>query len=502
MAKRIDKWEQQHRRNVERYQRMIDDIYNEAVREAASLTPLLGNFSPDKPFSFSDYPITRQRIKKLLDGLKNSVEVAIVNGVNSEWTLANNKNNELCRRVFGDNVGRLTERQYKRYYSNNDKAREAFIARKTAGLDLSDRVWNYTDQFKTEIEMGLDLGLRDGLSADEMSRQLRQYLKYPDKLFRRVRDEHGILHLSKRAKAFHPGAGVYRSSYKNARRLAATETNIAYRTADYTRYQQLDFVVGIEVHLSGNHTLNGKPFEDICDDLAGKYPKDFKFTGWHPLCRCYVTSVLKTQEETAEDSRRILAGEEPTTDSVNEVKDVPEGFKAWIEDNAERIERAKSLPYFLKDNGRMEGGKYVLNTFGGTTAQREVKNPLPEHVKARRKEIQGIAYETLCQQQITVPALPAPVEISKRAVKEWLNQPFADMEAKNEALLELPQLLQDAVYRGCGADKHDPIMNAHLFEINIGNVKSWIIIREVYKQGFKLHSLTDNSEILKIIKKK
>ena len=353
MAGRLDKWEAQHRRNVERYAKMIDDIYNEAVREAASLSiPLSGIFSPDKPFSFADYPLTRNRVNNLLESLKNGVETAIVNGVRSEWTLAGNKNNELCNLVFGDNVGRLTEEQYRRYYSNNDKARDAFIARKRAGLDLSDWVWNYTNQFKDEIEMGLDLGLRDGLSADEMSRTLRQYLKYPDKLFRRVRDEHGQLHLSKNAAAFHPGQGVYRSSYKNARRLTATETNIAYRTADYVRHQQLDFVVGIEVHLSGNHTLNGKPFEDICDELEGKYPKDFKFTGWHPLCRCYTTTILKTEEEMAEDDRRIMAGEEPmpSEESENYVPDVPEKFGKWIDDNTERIERAKSLPYFMRDN--------------------------------------------------------------------------------------------------------------------------------------------------------
>ena len=67
----------------------------------------------------------------------------------------------------------------------------------------------------------------------------------------------------------------------NARRLAVTETNLAYRTADYDRYQLFDFVVGIEIHLSGNHTCKGVKgdFFDICDELQGKYPKDFKFTG-------------------------------------------------------------------------------------------------------------------------------------------------------------------------------------------------------------------------------
>ena len=256
----------------------------------------------------------------------------------------------MCRKVFGDNVDKLPKETYNKYFSTNPKALEAFIDRKTAGLNLSDRVWKYTDQFKEEIEMGLDVGIRDGLSSDKMSRQLRTYLKYPDKLFRRVRDEHGYLRLSNSAAAFHPGQGVYRSSYKNARRLAATESNIAYRTSDYLRWQDLDFVVGIEIHLSNNHTLNGKPFKDICDHLKGRYPKTFKWTGWHPLCRCYATTVQKTDEEFMEDNRRILRGEEPLTDSKNMVKEFPDNFNEWVKENQERIESAKSLPYFVRDN--------------------------------------------------------------------------------------------------------------------------------------------------------
>ena len=105
----------------------------------------------------------------------------------------------------------------------------------------------------------------------------------------RVRDKHGNLRLSKAAKAYHPGRGVYRSSYRNALRLTATENNMAYRTADHLRWQQQPFVVGIEIKLSNNHTCKGVigRFVDICDDRAGVYPKDFKFVGWHPHCRCY-----------------------------------------------------------------------------------------------------------------------------------------------------------------------------------------------------------------------
>lgn len=282
--------------------------------------------------------------------MKSNIEAVILNGIKTEWTLANNKNSELANRVFGDNVGKLTQEQYRHYYSTNGAAMEAFQKRKIGGLNLSDRVWRYTAQFKEEIEMGLDIGIRSGRSADELSRDLRQYLKQPDKLFRRVRDEHGQLQLSKRAKAYHPGRGVYRSSYKNARRLAATETNIAYRTSDHLRWQQMDFVVGIEIRLSGNHTLNGKPFHDICDVLAGRYPKDFKFTGWHPHCRCFATSILKTQEEIDRDTQHILNGEPTDGESVNRVRDVPQAFNDWVADNKERAKGWSSMPYFIRDN--------------------------------------------------------------------------------------------------------------------------------------------------------
>ena len=115
--------------------------------------------------------------------------------------------------------------------------------------------------------------------------------------------------------------------------------------------------MGIEVHLSNNHTCLGAdgkahPFYDICDELKGKYPKDFKFTGWHPHCRCIATTILKTREEMEADDEAILRGEQPSDPdaSENAVTELPGNFTKWVEDNQERIDRAKSLPYFLMDN--------------------------------------------------------------------------------------------------------------------------------------------------------
>ena len=359
--KKQNKYDLRHKRNIKVYELQIDNIYRDAIREAVSISGTVGQIKPDTLFSFDDYPITRKRIENLMSGLKSRMQAVVLNGINAEWTLANNKNSELANRVFGKNAGKLTQAQYRRYYSTNEEAREAFAQRKTGGLNLSQKVWRYTEQFKEEIEMGLDIGIRSGRSADEMSRDLRQYLKQPDKLFRHVRDEHGQLQLSKRAAAYHPGQGVYRSSYKNARRLAATETNIAYRTSDHLRWQQMDFVVGIEIHLSNNHTLNGKPFHDICDELQGRYPKDFVFKGWHPYCRCFATSILKTPEEIAKDTQKILNGEAVDDESMNRVNDVPQAFKEWVQNNEDRFEHASSIPYFLEDNAQYAKSDLLLD---------------------------------------------------------------------------------------------------------------------------------------------
>lgn len=352
-----DKWEKRHRASMVRYQKKVAALYDAASRELSKLGIGLDTELKDREvFSFDKYPQVKSKADALIKSLHDNITLTITNGIEMQWALANGKNDALVGKVLGDVTKTLPAALKRRYYNNNHTALEAFLARKENGLTLSDRVWRYANQFKDEIELGLDVGIREGLSAARMTKDVKQYLQHPDKLFRRVRDAHNNLVPSKAMRAFHPGQGVYRSSYKNALRLTVTETNMAYRNADHERYQQLDFIVGIRVVLSNNH-----PVPDICDELSapagskntsgrGCYPKDFVFIGWHPFCRCHVESILKTMKEIAADTKRIINGKEPATSSVNEVKDVPKEFKDWLVDNKDRIESAKALPYFIKDN--------------------------------------------------------------------------------------------------------------------------------------------------------
>lgn len=341
------------------YQKKVDALFDAVTRDVAALGWQAAKSLGKKPFSFDDYPTAKKKFDDILATFKKNLLMVVVNGVNSEWELANEKNDKLADLLFSSRATRLTAEEKRRFYKNNEDALEAFRERKTNGLNLSDKVWRYTNQYKTEIENALDCGIRDGVAAARLAPTLKQYLQYPDKLFRRVRNQHGVLHLSKAAAAFHPSTGVYRSSYKNALRLTRTETNMAYRTADYTRYQQLDFVIGIEIHLSNNHTCLGKdgkphPFFDICDELAGKYPKDFKFVGWHPQCRCFVTSILMNDDE-VDAMRAARRAGKPIPKSKNEVKDVPDAFKRYLTEHKDAIDRAANKPYWCLDNYKYTG---------------------------------------------------------------------------------------------------------------------------------------------------
>jgi hypothetical protein len=227
-----------------------------------------------------------------------------------------------------------------------DNVYREIASRKINGLTLSERVWNLSLKGNKEsIELYLKAGFQEGKPANEIARELKKYLNDSERLFRRVRDEKGNLFLSRNAQSYHPGQGVYRSSFQNARRLTATEINSAYRKTDHDRWHNNPGVVGFEVKLSGNHSV-----KDMCNDLVGHYPKSFLFSGWHSLCRCRATPVLLTDHEHERYIDSILNDEPFNIKSKNTVEGVPEGFSSWIEKNTERIQTMKRAPFFVQDN--------------------------------------------------------------------------------------------------------------------------------------------------------
>lgn len=338
-----------HYKTTTEYTRAVNALFDKATSDIAEVAHR-ENYDPDKPFDFDDYPKAKAQLQKVVKGLASNMQAVIETGSRRQWLFACHKNDEFIASII--DTTKLTKGRLQKMQDRNLDALQSFQARKVGGMSLADRVWKYTEQYKAQIELGLDVGLGEGRSAQQLSRDLRQNLQDPNRLFRRVRDKRGNLQLSKAAKAFHPGQGVYRSSYKNAMRLTRSEINMAYREADHLRWQQLDFVVGFEVHRS-NHEPKCKCV--LCERLVGKYPKWFKFKGWHPQCLCYATAILMDEEDfdkqELSDLKSALKGAEYRKLSAkNEVTELPDGFKDWVAENEAKQANWASTPYFIKDN--------------------------------------------------------------------------------------------------------------------------------------------------------
>lgn len=264
----FEKWNEIHQNQTEKdvktYLRLFDELLKMIVLYTSLETLKKGLFS------FGAYPVLNRKINTLFEQF--------------------HKKSLSKMDFFIDKHYRLSQGKFAGVFSQvkKDKNRLDELLRRDKKRLLSDRVWKLNAQFRQEIEMALDVAIADGVSASQLATHLKQYLKNPDALFRRYRDKNGVLQLSKNALAYKPGKGVYRSAYKNAERLARTEINIAYRSADIERWQSLDFIAGYEIKRSRN--LSACP---ICDMMAGVYPKSFVWVGNHPNCRCYMVPIFK-----------------------------------------------------------------------------------------------------------------------------------------------------------------------------------------------------------------
>lgn len=347
----LDKdFEKKHTKHIANVVKSIAGITDEEIN---NLAKELSKYDIRKPESFrwSHNKNLENRMTAIISRYGTRVKTSIVEAVVQSWGLSNQKNDLLVNQYLRNvAIAKETEASY---FSQNTDALNAFINR-TVGAPghanagskgiahLSKRVWNLENTMKEQIETYIGQGIATGKSADKVSQDVRKMLKYPDKRFRRVNKD-GKLVLSKPAKEFKPGAGVYRSSYKNAKRLAQTEINMAYRTADFQRRQQLPFVVGIRVVLSDSHEAL-MPQGDMCDDLKGLYPKTFIFSGWHPNCLCFTEAVLTEKKDFIQ---YLNTGKFPKRYYID---DIPKAAKQWVREKKPIIQNYKSTPYFLKDN--------------------------------------------------------------------------------------------------------------------------------------------------------
>ncbi|MCL1932759.1 MAG: hypothetical protein FWF53_02955 [Candidatus Azobacteroides sp.] len=356
----MDKNEKRLNGETDKLIKQLEQLIYTTYLSAMNISQVRNSIAEDKTFWFDRNHGAKRQINKLTDAFNKKASAVFLNGIERSWKLGEDGYTDKIHLALS---GKALQRKYfdkmraEAAQEHRNQGSQAAIKRYSEGINLSERVWNLSKNFKSEIETIVQNGMKEGKSAEQLSKELRKYLNEPDKLFRRVRNkETGELELSEAAKKYKPGRGVYRSAYKNAMRLAGTEIHAAYCRAEWEKFQSDPQVTGIRISLSNNHTcINPKtgrpePFYDICDELAGEYPKSFLWTGWHPQCRCVLLPVLVDGTEFRKLLDAEIKGEIYTPKQITKP---PNAFNDWLRINGERITKANdnnTLPYWLKDN--------------------------------------------------------------------------------------------------------------------------------------------------------
>lgn len=332
-------YDKQHIQKIAAQQAVIANIFNQFI---LSVSPYLHKWSDAGK---NNVWIRNQRIESAVDRELLNLESMLYANISAfqkdGWERAERKNDDFISQfIKGMSISSATKDGM---FAHSLSAFEALKNDIDAnGFKLSDRVWNITQQTKSQLEFYLDSGVVAGRNSNGISSDIRQILQNPQKRFRRIRNEKGELVLSQPMKNYHPGQGVYRSAYKNALRTSATTTNIAYRSADYERWSKQDFILGIEIHRSAN---NRGPCK-ICDAMVGKYPKTFKFTGFHPFCICFATPITMEPEDFAD----FLLND--TVPQGQTITDIPQAAKDFVSENKDGLQSA----FWYKDNFTNDGG--------------------------------------------------------------------------------------------------------------------------------------------------
>lgn len=332
-------YDKQHIQKIAAQQAVIANIFNQFI---LSVSPYLRKWSDAGK---NNVWISNQGIESAVDRELLNLESMLYANISAfqkdGWERAERKNDDFISLfIKGMSISSATKDGMFTHSLSAFEALKNDID--SNGLKLSDRVWYITQQTKSQLEFYLDSGVVAGRNSNGISSDIRQILQNPQKRFRRIRNEKGELVLSQPMKDYHPGQGVYRSAYKNALRTSATTTNTAYRSADYERWSKQDFILGIEIQRSAN---NRGPCK-ICDAMIGKYPKTFKFTGFHPFCICFATPITMEPEDFAD----FLLNDTVPKEQV--ITDIPQGAKDFVRENKDGLQSA----FWYKDNFTNDGG--------------------------------------------------------------------------------------------------------------------------------------------------
>jgi len=237
MARRLSREEIARRKRLEQLEKELRAILLNAFTLSIRISAIqnaMRNLTDD--FSvILNRPVMR-KINAILKDQFSKFQVKVINAVGREFEISASDSKKTFDKIPAKTVQEITvlnEIKAEATQQVRDIAKESskFISEKKGGRTISERVWKNFENIPKELETLVQNNIKEGKPAEHLAKNIEKYLIEPEKIFRRVRNpKTGKLEWTKAAQNYKPGQGVYRSSFKNAMRLARTEINRAYRS--------------------------------------------------------------------------------------------------------------------------------------------------------------------------------------------------------------------------------------------------------------------------------
>ena len=195
-------------------------------------------------------------------------------------------------------------------YDINPKIRKEILQEKIRDKHFSDRIWNSNQNFRKEIENILKNNIDDQVRKDILSKMLKN-------------NEYNL----------NPGQGVYKDPVKNIMRVIKQESKRVEERSKTKMYNKNKRIIAKGIKVSESYNIENDNVV-ICKELQGIYPKDYVWSGWHIGCNCVTYPIYADEDTKLKD--------------IEYVKDKPDAYNTFVDENKDKWKNWKNDPIFLQ----------------------------------------------------------------------------------------------------------------------------------------------------------
>lgn len=264
------------------------------------------------------------------------------------------------------------------------------------------------------------------------------------------------------------------AEYAFAAHSAMSASQWAHLNEDTQRYW-LEYRTAGDEHVRESHRqLDGITLPKSDAFWSEFYPPN----GWR--CRCIASEVLARNNKSSDPSPSFEKGIKATTQIGKNGKNKLEMF---------RFNPGLQQKLFPPKNS-------YTKVVGADTVKKVIEEQLgnlefKEKLKTQRTQIKAWAKKNLIGKTVTHPKISTEIYFTVTGIKEALNQPHKHIIKKNEAVMNIEKLIENAEFVRADEDMKGRKFKYHYLKTSINKDDSYIVIREVTDDITTFYSITD-----------